>query len=172
MNQSLHAICHTQRVKTIVTCAVIGGALCVACAAVTLADDLFEPSSVDRPLKTVNSPARWADLSSPNARQQPTAVAAAVDPPRFDFDRPWTAPQNISASVHVGPAPAAFTSESFRGARHVAATPPPRQLRPIRLPPTGYFDESAMSARIATGPSDSPLPRTSQHQSPVTSSFE
>lgn len=194
MNQSLHAICHTQRVKTIVTCAVVGGALCVACAAVTLADESFEPSTVeraavnstlpflpdgssapptrlrslqhplDRSSTTVDSPARWADLSRPDARQQPTATPAAVDLPRFDFDRPWTAPPNNTAKVHIGPAPSAFTSETFRGARHVAAAAVPPPLRPSRLPLTGYFDETSTSTRIASGPNDSRLPLNLKNQ--------
>lgn len=201
MNQSLHAICQTQRVKTIVTCAVFGGALCVACAAVTLADELLESSAVERasdnstspflsdmsapPTRlrwpqhpvarsstTANSPARWADLSNPNAVQQLTAMSEAADPPIIDFDRPWTAPPKTSASVHVGPAPSAFTSEPFRGARRLSAAPTLRPLRPRRLPATGYLDEPSMSARIATGPSDAPLPLRSQYQPLRPSSFE
>lgn len=187
MNQSLHALCHGQRVKAILSYAVFGSVMCVTSAGATLADDLFELSSVgrtadspsrpvvqdvsahttppklpqlpvDRSLTPVNLPAQWADLSRPKVGQKSTAMAVADHPPCVDFDRPWIASPNVAASVHVGPAPSAFTPAPFRGARHLSAAPASRQLRPIRLPPTGYFDESMTSARIATGPNDSRLP--------------
>lgn len=126
MNQILHTASHSQCVKMIMTRAVFGGAMCVVCATVTLAD--------------------------------------AVNRSGFDFDLPWNAPSIApsiaTASVHVGPAQSAFIPESFRGVRLLNTQPVPQQLRPSRLPPTGFFDESMTNNRIAARPHESRLPVT------------
>lgn len=159
MNQILPSAGHSQRAKMSLIRAVFGGSVCVVCTTVTLADERgtlrLPPTSMDNPSASLNSPALWADLPSPDSHHELTLLDNAVKRPGFDTDPPWTAPSHVSASVHVGPAQSAFILESFRGARLLNAQPVSRVLRPSRLPPTGYFDESMTDQPMASGPHES-----------------
>ncbi len=179
MNHALPVACYCQRAKMVLSGAVLGGAICFACGTSAVADEHHNRSIGDPvstagaiPAPSVNTGAttrlwlphvhndstplaardsdRWADLSTENDHRRSAANRVAEHQHAVDPD--------LHAKVHVGPAPSAFTPESFSRTRYDSESLAQKHLRPFRLPPTGYFDESTANTRIATGPQGSRLP--------------
>lgn len=134
MNRSLHLACQWQLFKIAITGAILGITMCFACGT-TLA---------------IDSSTRWADLATEKDHDRSATKQVVINAPAI-------AP-NLQVNVHVGPAASAFTPESFGSAGHVRTQFSRRALRPLRLPPTGYFDESVAKTRIASGPGHPRVP--------------
>ncbi len=186
MNHSPQPACHCRRAKMVLTRAILGGAMCFACGNPLIADEKLprSPRTVldtiatpmppatltssvrlrlprpegDAASHAVVSPSRWADLSRDHARNGSTNPRYAVSPTSADSDRQRDVVPSITPSVHVGPDRSAFIPEPFNAVRRDSGRLTQKPLRPVRLPPTGYFDESMLGeTRIATGP-DRPRP--------------
>ncbi|TWT66619.1 hypothetical protein [Allorhodopirellula solitaria] len=87
--------------------------------------------------------ASWADLSTRGDRSRAVAQRAT--------EHPGSGQRETPSSLRVGPAPSTFTPQPFDRSRYLASESTRQQLRPTRLPPTGYLAPASAPPRIAAG---------------------